>query len=197
MKVIKLSNTDIPGVVSTPLIISETVKCKDLARAEHEIREEGLTVEEKTRSGAVQWGSYAAYGNLARGRVNRLQNTSTPSIIVALLFIYVVGQGLRVCADIWITWWAGKDEDGDTPTKLRDEGNTYWAYTSALWVMANTLFAFVRSYWSTSVALTASQYAHQVAVTRFAAKHPHRYLISLGFLVLHCFTFKEIRPAGC
>lgn len=76
---------------------------------------------------------------------------STPNshgglIIVLVLFLYVVGQSIRVIADIWLTWWAADVDDSESQSIPARLVSVYYFPTNYKNISTNASCLSVRSH---------------------------------------------------
>ena len=117
-----------------------------------------LSTVEARAKGAVEATVYTSYfGFAVSGRAY-----TTGGLV---LLMYLVGQTVRVMADVWLMWWADAADRGaaaETPGSFFDGRDSAWWITSlGIWNGANIALAVARSVICVALAMRSSAGVHR------------------------------------
>lgn len=80
-------------------------------------------------------------------------------IVFMVLVSFLIGEAIRVSADIWLTWWADEDAD-NVPSGLEDKSDTFWTWTLAVFVSVFIIYVLGRSQLFVYLAMKSGKHMH-------------------------------------
>jgi ABC-type multidrug transport system fused ATPase/permease subunit len=135
-----------------------------------------LTVAEDSKVGIVKLGVYALYYDAAVEGWGGL-------LFVLVIILYLVGQTVRVMADMWPVWWAGAGTpsiwlecrtnstvgsiDGDCDSaSMVPRPDAFWIWSFGTWTAVSVVIAFGRTWCCVWLAVRSSRALHRSILRR-------------------------------